>query len=107
MHITEMTFPQARPIDGYGPGFFRIGGLAIDGAVLITSDGVRGWGGFDESDTLLALTGAEMQAVPGELVQALETAGLAFEAMASPAACRTYNVLLGDARRIALAALPV
>jgi len=27
--------------------------------------------------------------------------------MASPAACRTYNVLLSEGRRVALAALPI
>jgi len=37
----------------------------------------------------------------------LEAAGLGVETMASPAACRTYNVLLSEGRRIALALLPV
>lgn len=117
MHLTEMIFPQARPVDSYGPGFFRVGGRAVDGAVLITAHGLRGWGGYGDTAPLLALagtadlllvgTGAEMAALPGDLAQALEASGIAVEAMASPAACRTFNVLLGDARRIALAALPV
>ncbi|MBT8417844.1 MAG: Mth938-like domain-containing protein, partial [Silicimonas sp.] len=29
------------------------------------------------------------------------------DVMASPQACRTYNVLLGEGRRVALAVLPV
>ncbi|MEC7257968.1 MAG: MTH938/NDUFAF3 family protein, partial [Pseudomonadota bacterium] len=33
--------------------------------------------------------------------------GLGVEAMASPAACRTYNVLLSEGRRVGLALLPV
>nr|MCU0854979.1 Mth938-like domain-containing protein [Paracoccaceae bacterium] len=33
--------------------------------------------------------------------------GMGVEAMASPAACRTYNVLLSEGRRVALALLPV
>jgi uncharacterized protein len=37
----------------------------------------------------------------------LEEAGMGVEAMASPAACRTYNVLLAEGRRVALALLPV
>jgi uncharacterized protein len=37
----------------------------------------------------------------------LESAGLAVDVMASPSAARTYNVLLSEGRRIALAMLPV
>jgi uncharacterized protein len=37
----------------------------------------------------------------------LEEAGIGVEVMNSPSACRTYNVLLSEGRRIALAALPV
>jgi uncharacterized protein len=33
--------------------------------------------------------------------------GLGVEVMSSPAACRTYNVLLSEGRRVALALLPV
>jgi len=37
----------------------------------------------------------------------IEEAGIGVEVMNSPAACRTYNVLLGEGRRIAAALLPV
>lgn len=52
-------------------------------------------------------TGAEVAHIPAALRQPLEAAGLGVESMNSPAACRTYNVLLSEGRRIALAALPV
>ena len=39
--------------------------------------------------------------------EALEEAGLGVEVMASPAACRTYNVLLSEGRRVGLALIPV
>jgi uncharacterized protein len=45
--------------------------------------------------------------MPADLRDRLHEAGLGVEAMASPAACRTYNVLLSEGRRVALAALPV
>ncbi|HKK97220.1 MAG TPA: Mth938-like domain-containing protein, partial [Marivita sp.] len=45
--------------------------------------------------------------IPADLRGALEEAGLGVEAMTSPAACRTYNVLLSEGRRVALAVLPV
>jgi len=117
MQLHEIRFDAATPIDGYGPGFFRIGGQVIEGAVLVTAGGARSWGGFDDSPTLLALagsvdvlflgTGAETGHIPAALRQTLEAAGLGVEAMNSPAACRTYNVLLAEGRRVAAALLPV
>lgn len=117
MQLTEITYPDARPVDGYGPGFFRVAGQVVEGAMLITATSARGWGGFDDTAPLTALagdidvlilgTGAETQLAPPPLREALEEAGMGIEPMASPAACRTYNVLLAEGRRVALAALPV
>ena len=52
-------------------------------------------------------TGAEIAHIPPRLRSALEGAGLGVEVMASPTACRTYNVLLSEGRRVGLALLPV
>jgi len=41
------------------------------------------------------------------LRQKIEATGMGVEVMNSPAACRTYNVLAAEGRRVALAALPV
>ncbi|MCG6556613.1 Mth938-like domain-containing protein [Ruegeria sp. 1NDH52C] len=117
MRLTEVTYSGARPVDGYGPGFFRIGGEVHQGALLTGPDGPAPWTGYSDIAPLLALagrvdvlfigTGAEVAHIPQALRQSLEQVGLGVEAMTSPAACRTYNVLLGEGRRIALAALPV
>lgn len=117
MRLNEVVFTDAVPVEGYGPGFFRIGGQVFEGAVLTGPSGPRAWLGFDEAAPLLALaghidvlfigTGAEIAHIPADLRRALEEAGLGVETMASPAACRTYNVLLSEGRRIALALLPV
>ncbi|MFC4215338.1 Mth938-like domain-containing protein [Pseudophaeobacter arcticus] len=117
MQLNEVTFTEARPVDGYGPGFFRVGGEVHDGALLITATGLSAWGGYDDDAGLLALagqvdvlfigTGAEIAHIPAELRNRLEGAGLGVEVMNSPAACRTYNVLLSEGRRVALAVLPV
>jgi uncharacterized protein len=117
MQLNEVSYSDARPVDGYGPGFFRIGGEVFHGAILTSVKGTGVWGGYDDQAPLLALadeidvlfvgTGAEIAHVPGDLRNALEGAGIGVEAMNSPAACRTYNVLLSEGRRIALAALPV
>lgn len=117
MQLNEVTFAEATPIDGYGPGFFRVGGAVIKGAALVTETGARGWGGLEDTQPLMDLvgdvdvlfvgTGAEIAHIPANLRAALEAAGLGVETMNSPAACRTYNVLLSEGRRVAAAVLPV
>ncbi len=117
MRLNEITFSDATPIDGYGPGFFRVGGVAYEGAQLVWTGGVSPWGGYDDPEALLSLvgevdvlfigTGPEVAHIPADLREVLETAGLGVEIMASPAAARTYNVLLSEGRRIAAALLPV
>ncbi|MDK3020501.1 Mth938-like domain-containing protein [Pseudodonghicola flavimaris] len=117
MRVTEVEFTDAEPIEGYGPGFFRIGGKIRQGAVLTGPAGTATWGGYDDRAPLMALagqvdvlfvgTGAEIAHIPADLRALLEEAGLGVETMASPAACRTYNVLLSEGRRVALAMLPV
>lgn len=117
MQINEVSFGDAMPVDGYGPGFFRLGGEILSGAILTSPLGAQSWGGFEALEPLLALsgvvdvlfigTGAEIAHAPESLRHALEDVGVGVETMASPAACRTYNVLLAEGRRVALAALPV
>lgn len=104
-------------VEGYGPGFFRVGGQVHRGPVLVTPDAVAPWGGFEDAAALEALagvidvviigTGPDMQVLPQELRAALDAAGLAFEAMATPPACRSHVVLMDEGRRVALALLPV
>jgi len=58
-------------------------------------------------DVLLLGMGADIAHPPKAFRAALEEAGVGVEVMSSPAACRTYNVLLGEGRLIAAALLPV
>lgn len=117
MRMAEVTFDGRVPVDGYGPGFFRIGGKVLRGACTILPAGVAAWGGYDDMarfagtagliDVLFVGTGPEMRPVPAAFRAALEGQGTGVEFMASPAACRSYNVLLSEGRRIALALFPV
>lgn len=117
MRLNEVTYTDALPIDGYGPGFFRIGGEAIEGPLAVLPEGVKPWGGMEDAAMLLAVagmvdvlligTGPEVAHIPLSLRKSLEDAGLGVDAMASPQACRTFNVLLGEGRRVAVALLPV
>ena len=117
MKLNEIRFGAAVPVDGYGPGFFRVGGKVWRGPVIVTPAGAAGWGGWDDPAPLLALlgqvdviffgTGTEIAHLPEGLRAALDQAGIGAEVMASPTACRTYNVLLSEGRRVAAALLPV
>lgn len=117
MRITEVEFETGTPVDGYGPGFFRVGGEAMAGPVLILPGSVAAWGGFealqpilraaDEIDILIVGTGPEIAHPPASFRKALEDAGVGMEPMASAPACRTYNVLLSEGRRVGAALLPV
>ncbi len=116
MQLSEVDFEDATPIDGYGPGFFRVAGEIREGAMLLLPRGVRPWGGYedrervlaaaDEIDVLLVGTGPEMAYLPPAFRRALEEANIGVEVMASAQACRTYNVLLGEGRRVGAALLP-
>ncbi|WP_445811201.1 Mth938-like domain-containing protein, partial [Yoonia sp.] len=58
-------------------------------------------------DVVFVGTGAEIAHLPADFRNTLEQAGIGVESMASPAACRTYNVLLSEGRRVAVALIPV
>lgn len=117
MRLNEITYTDAKPVDGYGPGFFRIGGEVYEGATAVLPNGISPWGGYDDTATLLTApsdldvlfigTGSEIAPVPASLRTALEDAGVGVEVMASPTAARTYNVLLSEGRRVGLALMPV
>ena len=115
MQLNEVNFGDALPVEGYGPGFFRVGGQVVDGALLASPTGFGAWDGRVETvlalrdavDVVLYGAGADLAHPPSEFRTALEDAGLGVEPMGSASACRTYNVLLGEGRRVALVALPV
>ena len=117
MRLIEVSYGSAQAIEGYGPGFFRLGSHVLRGPSLVTPWDAGGWGGLDDTagplalagrvDVLLLGLGEAIAPLPRAFREALEAAGIGVEPMSSPAACRTYNVLLGEGRRIAAALLPV
>jgi uncharacterized protein len=117
MRLTEITYGQVLAIEGYGPGFFRVGTHVLRGTVLVTPWDAGPWGGLEDSatpltllgriDVLLVGTGSEIAHLPAAFREAMDSAGIGVEVMNSPAACRTYNVLLGEGRRIAACLTPV
>ncbi len=119
MRTTEIDFEGRLPIDGYGPGGFRVAGAVHLGPLALLPEGVVDWAGLPDLapfveraadfDVLLVGTGSAL-AMPdgfGPARAALEAAGPGAELMATPSACRTYNVLLAEGRRVAAALMPV
>lgn len=112
-------------IESYGAGGFRITGERYEGALLVLPDVVHAWSAkewdsvtaqtlaplFDadatEPTTLLFGTGETQHFPSRALRQELRAQGLVVEPMNTGAACRTYNVLMAEGRKVAAALLPV
>jgi len=117
MRLSEVHFEGAVPIDGYGPGFFRVAGTVYEGALLVAAGHISGWTGIadfsaviavkDSFDVLLVGTGADIAPLPATARAALDNAGIGLDLMTTPTACRTYNVLLAEGRRVMAALAPV
>ncbi|WBU63166.1 Mth938-like domain-containing protein [Paracoccus aerodenitrificans] len=119
MQLTDAQYPNgALPVDGYGTGFFRINGKLHEGGIVVSSaQGVVSWGGLADRAPVLALgghvdvlflgMGADIAMPPRDLLSALDEKGVMAEAMSSPSAARSYNVLLSEGRRVACALIPV
>lgn len=119
MRMIEIDYEAQPPIDGYGPGGFRIDGAWHEGALLLSTAGPDVFEGLSaaglapvlaqaaEIDVLLLGMGPDIAPLEAGLRAALEDAGIGIEIMSTPSACRTYNVLLTEDRRVAAALIPV
>lgn len=122
MRINEIDYSGPPPVDAYGGGGFRLGGVFHEGGLLLTPAGVSPWpvagapseadfaaviGEADAIDVLLIGMGAQIEPLDRAARLALEAAGIGAEVMSTASACRTYNVLLSEGRRVAAALIPV
>ncbi|MDO5604239.1 MAG: Mth938-like domain-containing protein [Paracoccus sp. (in: a-proteobacteria)] len=118
MRLAEARYPSgALPVDGYGPGFFRLGGQVIQGPLLLSPAGQAAWQGLDDlaafgalagqADVLFLGMGADIARPSATLMTELTRLGLMPEPMSTPSAARSYNVLLAEGRRVACALIPV
>ena len=117
MQLSEITFATGRPVDGYGPNFFRVAGKVFEGKLASLPNSCGPWAGFEDPspfvdvakdlDVVFVGTGAQIGHIPLNFRASLEGVGIGVEIMNSPTACRTYNILLSEGRRIGLALIPV
>jgi len=106
-------------IERYAASGFRVSGAIYRGPVVVFADRTEVWtqasftieglapvlahGGVE---LLLLGFGRRVAPVSPELRRALKEGGIAVEPMDTGAACRTYNMLVAEDRRVAAALLP-
>ena len=121
-----MKFTLDRPstrhvVRGYSPGALRIGELEYSRSVIVSAQTlITDWRPqrMDEltaadlepalalqPEVLLLGSGVRQVFPPHDLLAQLYAARVGFEVMDTGAACRTYNVLVGEGREVAAALL--
>jgi uncharacterized protein len=117
-------YPHPAPIEAYGNGGFRFAGMSHRGSILCLPSGIFDWSATDVSrltpedfnavfsqrealSFLLLGCGRRTAFPPSDVGAAFASAGLGLEPMDTGAACRTYNVLLAEGRRVAAALIAV
>ena len=120
MEITPEISVDRQVIQSYGEGGFRISGVVIRGSVIVLPDHSLAWGIVRPEDvTIESLTpvidaepkvellllgcGRRQMMLADALLEAFKRVRLTAEPMDTGAACRTYNVLLAEDRRVAAA----
>jgi len=124
MDLTPRIPPSRQVINGYGDGGFRIAGTRYEGSVLIFPDRTFAWPvtALEEVDAdalaevpraepaveiLLLGMGPQIRRVADDLRRAMKAHGIVVEGLDTGAAARTYNVLMGESRRVAAALIAV
>ena len=124
MDITPLVPEGRQLINGYGDGRFRIAGEVFESGVLVFTETTVPWPvttvdeisidalepivSADPSvDILLIGCGPKFLMPPKVLREELREVGISMEWMDTGAACRTFNVLLSEERRVAAALIAV
>jgi uncharacterized protein len=126
MDLTPLIPAGRQIVESYGHGRFRVTGAVHDGSIIVFPDRTLSWpvteaagatpenlqavceaGRAGSIELLLLGCGPRMTLVPSILRTALREAGVVIEPMDTGAACRTYNVLMADGRRVAAALIAV
>jgi uncharacterized protein len=121
---SELHFPRSAPIDAYGRGGFAFADMSHRGSLLCLPDAIWAWAvtkpeqidryalakvfeAANGIDTLVVGTGTDVWVPPRELREALRAVTVVLDAMQTGPAIRTYNIMLGERRRVAAALIAV
>lgn len=119
LHADPQT--HLNTVTAYGPGFIEINQTRHTGSLLVSPDRpVCSWSvpSFDalvaedfarllawQPEVVIFGTGERQRFTPPRLLQALAQARIGVEVMSTPAAARTYNILMAEGRRVVAAML--
>lgn len=105
-------------IVGYSPGQLKLKDRTFDQPVIVTADQLVPWSlesqqdlevhSLEEvlalkSDLILLGTGTSLRFPKQEVMASVLGHGIGFEVMDTSAACRTYNILVMEGRKVAAA----
>ena len=116
--------PAGRSIvQNYRGGGFTVSGVRHVGPVLVLPAETISWPAssintLDRSELAAKLStlqlnlciigcGTRMERVPADLRSALKDVGIGVDAMETGAACRTFNMLVGEGRAVAAVLIPL
>jgi uncharacterized protein len=116
--------PRSAPIEAYGNGGFAFAEMSHRGSLLCLPDAMWAWPvtkpeDIDEDtlarvfaaanaiDTLIVGTGTDVWVPPRDLREALRAKNIVLEPMQTGPAIRTYNIMIGERRRVAAALIAV
>jgi len=116
--------PRSAPIEAYGKGGFAFADMSHRGSLLCLPDAIWAWPvakpeEIDEAslarvfasanaiDTLIVGTGTEVWVPPKALRDALRAVKVVLDPMQTGPAIRTYNIMMGERRRVAAALIAV
>jgi uncharacterized protein len=116
--------PRSAPIEAYGNGGFAFADMSHRGSLLCLPDAIWAWPVtqpeqidrtsldrvFEAAkgiDTLIIGTGTGVWLPPSELRAALRAVSVVLDAMQTGPAIRTYNIMIGERRRVAAALIAV
>ena len=117
-------FPGQVVIESYGRSGFRFASMSHRGSLLCLPNGIWAWpvaraADIDESslarvfeaanviDTLIIGSGFDAWVPPKHLRDALRAFHIVLDSMQTGPAIRTYNVMIGERRRVAAALIAV
>jgi uncharacterized protein len=119
-----LHLPRSAPIDAYGNGGFAFAEMSHRGSLLCLPDAIWAWpvtkaAEIDETtlsrvfaaansiDSLIIGTGTDVWIAPNRLREALRAVHVGLDAMQTGPAIRTYNIMIGERRRVAAALIAV
>ena len=118
MKLHASTPSAANTITAYGDDYVKVNGARHDSSVIVTPNDVKEWSAADfehlkeqdfaalanlGADIVLLGTGPKQRFPHPKLTASLGAARVGLEVMDLKAACRTYNILVAEERKVALA----